>query len=99
MFNNLLRLTFVSYIWKRYRRLIVSTLLLFAYYWLVGKLHGDYILYSELTAKDATENATPSSQAHLGYSFIIKWLALILGGVIYCISNGFFIALKSHEQI
>lgn len=94
MIKNIVRLTFVSYIWKRYKRLIVSTLVLFAYYWLVGKLHGDYIVYSELTAKDLADEATSADQTPLAYSFIIKWVALILGGIVYCISNDFLITLN-----
>lgn len=73
MIKNLLRITVLSYIWKRYKIIIVSTLCLFAYFWLVGKLHADFVGYSELNG----------DKEYLGLSFVIKWLAFLVGFLIY----------------
>ena len=73
MFKQVFRITFVTLIWKQYKRLIVSTLVLFAYLWLVGSIHEDYLNYAEL-----------QSDANLaGKSFIYKWAALMAGVLIY----------------
>ena len=80
MLKNLVQLTLLSVVWKRYKSLIVSTLLLFVYFWLIGKLHQDFVNYSELN-KD---------HAYLAFSFIIKWSAIILGVVIYLLYNSLF---------
>ena len=75
MFKQLFKLTFVTFIWKRYKKIIVSTALLFFYLWLVGRVHGDYLSYLELR-----ENAPDP-----GLSFILKWVALLSGVFIYFI--------------
>ena len=75
MFKQLFKLTFVTFIWKRYKKIIVSTALLFFYLWLVGRVHGDYLSYLELR-----ENAPDP-----GLSFILKWAALLFGVFIYFI--------------
>ena len=73
MFKQLFKLTFVTFIWKRYKKIIISTALLFFYLWLVGRVHGDYLNYIELR-KNAPDP---------GLSFILKWLALSFGVFIY----------------
>lgn len=77
MIKNILRLTVAGYVWKRYKKAILSILLLFAYFWLVGKLHEDYISYAALN-KDSS---------FLGGSFILKWLAFIAGFIICYLIN------------
>lgn len=63
--------------WKRYKSLIVSTLVLFVFFWLVGLLHDDYVNYIELN----------DDKQHIGLSFVIKWLVFILGVVVYVLFN------------
>jgi len=72
MFKQVFRLTFVTFIWKHYKRLIVSTALLFAYLWFVGYAHAEYLQY-----------ANQDQNVSVGQSFFIKWIALILGVAVY----------------
>ncbi|MBX2846945.1 MAG: hypothetical protein KTR16_01395 [Acidiferrobacterales bacterium] len=72
MFKQVFRLTFVTFIWKQYKRIIVSTVLLFAFLWFVGFAHSEYLDY-----------ATRENVDNVGVSFFIKWIALILGVAIY----------------
>lgn len=81
MFKHILKYTLLTVVWKRYRVAIIATVFLFMYFWLVGKIHSDFILYSEV--KD-TEN-------HIGFSFFVKWLSYLFGLCIYLA----FIFLKS----
>lgn len=81
MFKQVFRLTFITFVWKQYKRAIVSTLLLFAYLWLVGKVHTDYLDYARMEANSA-----------IGKSFLIKWAALLAGTFIYLLYH--FIARK-----
>ena len=83
MFKQIFRLTFATFIWKQYKRIIVSTLLLFAYLWLVGSIHSDFLSYAELQA----------DQSMAGRSFLLKWAALI-GGVVLYFSYNFFRSTK-----
>ena len=69
MLKNIVRLTVAGYIWKRYKVLILSTAILFAYFWLVGKIHDDYISYANLNGN--SEN--------IGFSFLLKWTAFVIG--------------------
>ena len=75
MFKQAFRFAFVALIWKQYKAAIVSTLTLFAYLFLVGWIHGDYIASAQL------ENQTQG----LGRSFIIKWSAFAGGIGLYIV--------------
>ena len=79
MFKQIFRLAFVTVIWKQYKGIIVSTLVLFIYLWLVGSVHADYMSYAE----------AQSDEALVGRSFLYKWAALISGVVIYIAYNFF----------
>jgi len=68
MFKQLVKYTLAAVIWKRYRALILATVGLFVYFWVVGRLHGDFLAYVALR----------SSNENLASSFIIKWL--FIGG-------------------
>ncbi|MBT8114679.1 MAG: hypothetical protein KJP04_04835 [Arenicella sp.] len=72
MFKQVFRITFITFVWKQYKRAIVSTALLFGYLYLVGSLHEDYLNYAEL-----------EQGADVGFSFIMKWSALLLGVMVY----------------
>lgn len=80
MLKNLLHLTVLTVIWKRYRKLILSTLLLFLWFWLLGHLHDDYIRYIELN----------EDKQFLALSFVIKWLAYIVAVIGYLLYNARF---------
>ncbi len=75
----MLQLAVLGMLWKRYKRTIVATLLLFAYLWLVGVLHEDYVSYTELN----------QDNDHLALSFIIKWMAFIIGLLVYLLFHIF----------
>jgi hypothetical protein len=77
MIKNIFRLTVIGYVWKRYKILIVSTLVLFVYFWMVGLLHSDFVEFASLN----------EDKQYLGASFLFKWLALALGLVVYLVVN------------
>jgi hypothetical protein len=73
MLNNLLKMTAITLVWKKYRSNIVALVLLIGYCWLVGIIHQDYLSYRELAG----------SGDSLGLSFLLKWLAWLLGLAVY----------------
>jgi len=85
MFKQVFRLTFVTFIWKQYKRIIVSTALLFAYLWFVGFAHSEYLDF-----------ATREEIKNVGNSFFVKWLALIFGVAVYFIFH--FLAPSRNKQ-
>lgn len=72
MFKQVFRLTFIALIWKQYKRVIVSTVVLFGYLWLVSSLHSDYLDYAQL-----------QQDTNVGHSFLYKWAAFAAGVLIY----------------
>ncbi len=90
MLKNLLHLTVLTVLWKRYRKLILSTLLLFLWFWLLGHLHDDYIRYIELN----------EDKQYLAWSFFIKWSAYIIAVIGYLLYNaGFSLRVNSGRRI
>jgi len=87
MFKQAFRLAFVALIWKQYKVSIVSTLILFAYLYLVGSVHADYLKHASLQ----------NDGSATGMSFIIKWLALGAGVIIYALFH-FLSAKRSTRQ-
>ena len=73
MFKQIFRLTFLTFIWKQYKRVIVSTVLLLLFLWLVNFAHSEYLSFAEFQ----------SEQSNVGLSFFIKWFALIVGFFVY----------------
>ena len=73
MFKQIFRITFVTLVWKQYKSVIVSTLLLFAFLWLVGNVHEDYLVYA----------ADQNDEGLVGRSFLYKWIALVSGVLLY----------------
>jgi len=65
MFKQVFRVAFVTLIWKQYKHIIVSTLILFAFLFLVGNIHSDFLKHAELQG----------DKSGLGLSFVYKWLA------------------------
>jgi len=73
VFKQVFRVAFVTLIWKQYKHVIVSTLLLFTFLFLIGSIHSDFLKHAELQNK----------AADTGLSFIYKWFAFIGAVVIY----------------
>ena len=73
MFKQIFRIAFVSLIWKQYKAIIISTVILFAYLWLIGNVHADYLSYAELQ----------EDKSLAGRSFLLKWAALSSGVLLY----------------
>jgi len=73
IFKQAFRLAFVALIWKQYKAVIISTLLLFLYLFLVSNIHSDYLTHAELQ-QDASGS---------GLSFVYKWLAFAIGVLAY----------------
>ncbi|MBT5031135.1 MAG: hypothetical protein HOM55_02440 [Proteobacteria bacterium] len=88
MIKNLFRITLINFIWKRYAAIIVTTLCLFIYFWLVGKLHADFVAYSELN----------NDKEYLGLSFVIKWAAFLVGVIVYLLINTRFRNPKNFQD-
>jgi len=79
MFKQIFRITFITFVWKQYKHVIVSTLILFAYLWLVGSVHEDYLSYAELQEDDSLA----------GRSFLMKWAAFASGVILYLVYHWF----------
>lgn len=77
MINQLLRLSFIAYVWKRYKKLIVSTVLLLLCFWIVALLHQDYSHYAQLN----------DDKKYLGISFLLKWLSYGVALAVYVYFN------------
>ncbi len=75
MLKQIFRLTFLTFIWKKYQRIIVSTISLFVFFWLVNFAHAEYLSFAEFQSEDA----------QISLSFFIKWLCLVVGAIIYII--------------
>ena len=73
MWNNLFKLTVVSYIWKRYRHTLIAIPVLLIYLWLVNLIHYDVIAYAKL------QNQT----GWLGWTFLVKWVFILLGIAVF----------------
>jgi len=79
IFKQVFRIAFVTLIWKQYKSVIISTLLLFGYLFIVSSVHADYLTHSEL------QNDTSGS----GLSFLYKWLAFASGILAYFLFHYF----------
>lgn len=73
MFRFLAKSALAAVIWKRYRRIILSTLALFVGYFLISLLHGDYVDYV----------VTAGDRRFLWGSYVAKWAALTVITLVY----------------
>lgn len=64
MMNQIFRITFVTFIYKRYKQTILSSGLLLLVLWLIEKVHQDFVSYSQLN----------EDTSYLALSFGLKWL-------------------------
>jgi len=67
MMNQIFRITFVTFIYKRYKQTILSSALLLFVLWLIEKVHQDFVSYSQLN----------EDTSYLALSFGLKWLTFI----------------------
>ena len=70
IFKQAFRVAFIALVWKQYKAVIVSTLLLLAYLFIVSSIHKDYLA---AVGPDDINQVT----------FVYKWLAYIIGLIIY----------------
>ncbi|HEY7883815.1 MAG TPA: hypothetical protein VIC08_02595 [Cellvibrionaceae bacterium] len=77
MFRFLAKSALATVLFKRYRRTIISTLLLFAAYFFISMIHGDYVSYA--TSAD--------DKQFLWISFLLKWALLIGLSLLYYFYN------------
>ena len=77
VWNNLLKLSLLSYLWRRYKKTIILLPLLLLFFWVVGVAHGDYLSYAELQGE----------KQWIGASFIVKWIAMALGVVVFVLAH------------
>jgi len=73
MIHFLAKSAFITIVWKKYSANIVSTIVVFFYFFIVSKLHEDFINYSSLVLDNQ----------YLGVSFVIKWVLWLFGAVLY----------------
>lgn len=85
-FKQVFRLAFVTLIWKQYKPVIVSTLLLFGFLYLVGSLHADFLEHTKLEGQSDG----------VGRSFVYKWAALA-GGVLAYFAYHYFRPRKKDQ--
>lgn len=88
MFKQVFRVAFVTLIWKQYKHVIVSTLLLFAFLFLVGKIHADFLTHAELQG----------DKSGLGLSFLYKWLAFAGAVGLYFAYHFFWRARQTGDE-
>lgn len=75
MWNSLLKISVISYIWKRYKRTLISLPLLLVYFWLISLIHQDFLTFVELN----------DTKQWIGLSFLVKWVFVLLGIVVFII--------------
>lgn len=80
MMNQIFRITFVTFIYKRYKQTILSTALLLLVLWLIEKIHQDFVNYSQLN----------EDTSFLAVSFGLKWFAFACVTGLYTAWNLFF---------
>jgi hypothetical protein len=73
VFKQIFRVAFIALVWKQYKQIIVSSLGLFGFLYLVGSLHADFLQHAELNA----------DSSNVGLSFVYKWTALAGGIILY----------------
>lgn len=88
IFKQVFRVAFVTFIWKQYKHLIVSTLLLFVYLFLVSNIHADFLTHTVLK----------EDKSGSGLSFVYKWLAFAFGIGAYFLYHSIRARVKSKSK-
>jgi len=73
MIQFLAKSAFIAIAWKKYSTTIISTAVVLVYFFVVSKLHEDFVNYSSLVLDNQ----------YLGVSFVIKWIAWLFGAIFY----------------
>ena len=80
MMNQIFRITFITFIYKRYKQTILSSALLLLLLWIIEKVHQDFVSYSQLN----------EDTGFLAVSFGLKWFAFACVTGLYTAWNLFF---------
>ncbi|MBT1449900.1 hypothetical protein KJ365_03330 [Glaciecola sp. XM2] len=74
--NKLINIILSGLLWRRYKFLLVSLLVLIVFIFLSGQLHQDYLSYAQST-----------DSVSVGWSFAIKWLSWLVAVVVFFALN------------
>jgi inner membrane protein involved in colicin E2 resistance len=74
--NKLINIVLSGFLWRKYKFLLVSLLLLIVFIFISGQVHQDYLAYAQ-----STENVS------VGWSFAIKWCVWILAIALFFMAN------------
>ncbi|WP_075185250.1 hypothetical protein [Teredinibacter haidensis] len=77
MFKFLAKSFVATVLWGRYKRLVLSTILLFVAYFIVSMVHDDYLEYSL---------AVGAAQS-LSWAYLAKWVGIALLSIAYYLFN------------
>lgn len=75
--NKLINIVLSGLLWRRYKFMIVSLIILIACIFIVGQIHDDYLAYAQ----------TSGEAVSVGASFIVKWLIWIVGFALFIFAN------------
>lgn len=70
--NKLINIVLSGLLWRKYKFLLVSLIVLIAFVFLVGKIHQDYLAYAQTTGG-----------LSVGWSFAVKWLVWVIGIAVF----------------
>lgn len=87
MFKQVFKYTLGIYLWKRYKRIIVSTPILFLTFWLISVIHQDFVDFLKMQGETQ----------YLGRSFLVKWGAFLLALLVYVWLN--FRAIEKDNKV
>lgn len=75
--NKIINIILSGLLWRQYKFLIASLILLVVSIFIIGQVHDDYISYAQ----------TSEQAAQVGWSFVVKWMAWLLAVILFLISN------------
>lgn len=87
--NKLINIILSGLLWRRYKFLICSLIVLIVFVWLVGNIHQDYLEYLQ----------TINQQSGVALSFVIKWAVYCLGVAVFFFSNHWVNGSKERKAL
>lgn len=90
--NKILNIILSGLLWRQYKFLIVSLVLLIVSVFVIGQVHDDYLAYAQSTIESGGEGP------NVGLSFIIKWGLWILAFSLFIFSNHLANARKEKQK-
>ncbi|MGB3727202.1 MAG: hypothetical protein WA981_15740 [Glaciecola sp.] len=75
--NKIINIVLSGLLWRRYKLLIVSLIVLVASIFIIGKVHSDYLAYVQ----------TSQTPANVGWSFAVKWGAWFFVLLLFLLVN------------